>query len=89
MHGVHNVALFTIGLLRYTWKLPPQSCDYDWSKTLPEIADRLRARIVAEGQPSALRVPQFGWRARGRSMMDNSSDGFPEIMKRKGLIKHY
>jgi len=57
MHGVHNVALFTIGLLRYTWKLPPQSCDYDWSKTLPEISDRMRARIVAEGQPGALRVP--------------------------------
>jgi cytochrome P450 len=39
------MALFTAELLRHTWELPPQNFDYDWSKTPPEIADRLRAKV--------------------------------------------
>jgi retinoid hydroxylase len=44
--ATYFMALFTIELLRHTWELPPQNFDYDWSKTPPEVTDRLRARIV-------------------------------------------
>jgi hypothetical protein len=29
----------------YQWDLPPQSFDFDWSKTPPEPADGLRATV--------------------------------------------
>ncbi|MFL6203526.1 MAG: cytochrome P450 [Thermoanaerobaculia bacterium] len=40
------MALFAVVLLRgHDWELPPQSFDYDWSKTPPELADGLRATV--------------------------------------------
>ncbi|HKS23277.1 MAG TPA: cytochrome P450 [Thermoanaerobaculia bacterium] len=42
------MSVFTIALLRgYTWELPPQRFDYDWSKVPPEVRDGLRARVTA------------------------------------------
>jgi hypothetical protein len=42
------MSIFTIVLLRgYTWELPPQRFDYDWSKVPPEVRDGLRARVMA------------------------------------------
>lgn len=44
------MSVFAIVLLRgYTWVLPPQSFDMDWSKTPPEMKDGLRARVRAGG----------------------------------------
>lgn len=40
------MSVFTAVLLRgYTWTLPPQNFDLDWSKTPPEMKDGLRARL--------------------------------------------
>lgn len=40
------MALFAVVLLRgHDWELPPQSFDYDWSKTPPELAGGLRATV--------------------------------------------
>lgn len=42
------MAVFTTTLLRgYTWELPPQNFELDWSKTPPEMRDGLRAVITA------------------------------------------
>lgn len=42
------MAVFTAVLLRgYTWELPPQNFDLDYSKTPPEMTDGLRARVSA------------------------------------------
>jgi cytochrome P450 len=42
------MAIFTVVLLRgYSWELPPQRFDYDWSKVPPEVRDGLQARIVS------------------------------------------
>ena len=38
--------VFAVALLRRnSWELPPQSFDFDWSKTPPEMKDGLRARV--------------------------------------------
>ncbi len=40
------MAIFTTTLLRgYTWELPPQNFELDWSKTPPEMKDGLRAKV--------------------------------------------
>ena len=40
------MAVFTAVLLRgYTWELPPQNFEMDWSKTPPEMKDGLRATV--------------------------------------------
>jgi cytochrome P450 len=40
------MAVFAVVLLRgHDWDLPPQSFDYDWSKTPPELAEGLRATV--------------------------------------------
>lgn len=40
------MSVFAAVLLRgYTWELPPQNFDLDWSKTPPEMKDGLRARV--------------------------------------------
>ncbi len=40
------MSVFGITLLRgYTWELPPQNFELDWSKTPPEMKDGLRARV--------------------------------------------
>ena len=42
------MSVFAATLLRgYTWELPPQNFDLDWSKTPPEMKDGLRARVKA------------------------------------------
>lgn len=42
------MAIFAAVLLRgYTWKLPPQNFEMDWSKTPPEMKDGLRAVVRA------------------------------------------
>lgn len=42
------MSVFAAVLLRgYTWELPPQNFDLDWSKTPPEMKDGLRAGIAA------------------------------------------
>jgi cytochrome P450 len=42
------MAVFTAVLLRgYTWELPAQNFDLDYSKTPPEMTDGLRARVSA------------------------------------------
>ena len=39
-------AVFTVVLLRgYTWSLPPQSFDCDWTKTPPDLVEGLRATV--------------------------------------------
>lgn len=44
--ATYFMAVFTIVLLRgYTWRLPEQSFDVDWSKTPPELKDGLRAKV--------------------------------------------
>ena len=44
------MSVFAIVLLRgYTWDLPQQNFDLDWSKTPPEMKDGLRARVHREG----------------------------------------
>ncbi len=45
--ATYFMAIFTMVLLRgYTWELPPQRFDYDWSKVPPEVRDGLRARVT-------------------------------------------
>src|SRR4029079_15670803 len=45
--ATYFMAVFTMVLLRgYTWELPPQHFDYDWSKVPPEVRDGLRARVT-------------------------------------------
>jgi hypothetical protein len=40
--------VFAVVLLRgYTWELPPQNYEVDFSKTPPEPKDALRARVRA------------------------------------------
>lgn len=40
------MSVFAITLLRgYTWELPPQNFELNWSKTPPEMKDGLRARV--------------------------------------------
>ena len=42
------MSVFAIVLLRgYTWELPQQNFDLDWSKTPPEMKDGLRARVIS------------------------------------------
>lgn len=42
------MSVFATVLLRgYTWELPPQNFEMDWSKTPPEMKDGLRARVTA------------------------------------------
>ncbi|HEY6212316.1 MAG TPA: cytochrome P450 [Vicinamibacterales bacterium] len=44
------MSVFAATLLRsYTWELPPQNFETDWSKTPPEMKDGLRARVRALG----------------------------------------
>ena len=44
--ATYFMAVFTVVLLRgYTWTLPPQSFDFDWSKVPPEVKGGLRAAI--------------------------------------------
>jgi cytochrome P450 len=46
------MSVFTIVLLRgYQWDLPPQSFDFDWSKTPPEPVDGLRATVRRAAWP--------------------------------------
>jgi cytochrome P450 len=46
--ATYFMAVFTVVLLRgYTWELPPQSFEIDWSKTPPDVVDGLRARVMA------------------------------------------
>jgi len=41
------MAVFAATLLRgYSWELPPQNFELDWSKTPPEMKDGLRARLI-------------------------------------------
>jgi len=52
------MAIFTMVLLRgYTWELPPQRFDYDWSKVPPEVKDGLRARVTARAHVAAAPAP--------------------------------
>jgi cytochrome P450 len=45
--ATYFMALFAIVLLRnYTWELPQQSFEVDWSKTPPDVKDGLRAKIA-------------------------------------------
>jgi retinoid hydroxylase len=44
--ATYFMAVFTIVLLRdYTWELPQQSVEIDWSKTPPDLVDGLKARV--------------------------------------------
>ncbi|HKR63326.1 MAG TPA: cytochrome P450 [Thermoanaerobaculia bacterium] len=44
--ATYFMAVFAIALLRgYTWELPPQSFEVDWSKTPPDVKDGLRAKV--------------------------------------------
>jgi len=44
--ATYFMAVFTIVLLRnYTWELPQQSAEIDWSKTPPDLKDGLRAVV--------------------------------------------
>ena len=44
------MAVFAVVLLRgYTWELPPQNFEMDWSKTPPEMKDGLRATVRTRG----------------------------------------
>jgi cytochrome P450 len=46
--ATYFMAIFTVVLLRgYTWELPPQNFELDYSKVPPEPRDRLRARVSA------------------------------------------
>jgi len=47
--ATYFMAIFTMVLLRgYSWELPPQRFDYDWSKVPPEVRDGLRARVSSK-----------------------------------------
>ena len=47
-YATYFMALFAIVLLRgYTWDLPPQSFEVDWSKTPPDVKGGLRAVVRA------------------------------------------
>lgn len=44
--ATYCMAVFAIVLLRhYSWELPPQSFEVDWSKTPPDVKDGLRAVV--------------------------------------------
>jgi cytochrome P450 len=44
--ATYFMEVFTVVLLRgHTWELPPQSFDFDFTKTPPEMKDGLRARV--------------------------------------------
>lgn len=46
-YATYFMEVFAIVLLRgYTWQLPPQSFEIDWSKTPPDVKDGLRARVA-------------------------------------------
>jgi cytochrome P450 len=46
--ATYFMEVFAIVLLRgYTWELPQQNFEIDWSKTPPEAKDRLRATVTA------------------------------------------
>ena len=48
-YATYFMAVFAIVLLRgYTWALPPQSFEVDWSKTPPDVKGGLRARVRAQ-----------------------------------------
>jgi cytochrome P450 len=58
-YATYFMEIFAVVLLRgYTWTLPPQNFEFDWSKTPPEPKDGLRARVIpserqrVEGSPS-------------------------------------
>jgi hypothetical protein len=49
------MSVFAVVLLRgYQWNLPPQSFEFDWSKTPPEPVDGLRATARASSTSSPL-----------------------------------
>ncbi len=44
--ATYFMEVFAVVLLRnYTWELPPQNFDIDWSKTPPEVKEGLRAKV--------------------------------------------
>jgi cytochrome P450 len=46
-YATYFMEVFAIVLLRgYTWQLPTQSFEIDWSKTPPDVKDGLRARVT-------------------------------------------
>ena len=46
-YATYFMEVFAIVLLRrYTWELPPQNFEVDFSKTPPEVKDALRARVI-------------------------------------------
>jgi cytochrome P450 len=46
-YATYFMEVFAIVLLRgYTWQLPTQSFEIDWSKTPPDVKDGLRARVA-------------------------------------------
>jgi cytochrome P450 len=46
-YATYFMQVFAIAMLRgYTWQLPSQSCEIDWSKTPPDVKDGLRARVI-------------------------------------------
>ena len=52
--ATYIMAVFTVVLLRgYTWRLPEQSFEIDWSKTPPELKDGLRAKVSVAPPTSA------------------------------------
>ena len=56
--ATYFMEVFAVVLLRgYTWELPPQDFEFDWSKTPPEPKDGLRARVMARAtQPVSSRA---------------------------------
>jgi cytochrome P450 len=52
--ATYFMEVFAIVLLRgYTWELPPQNFEIDWSKTPPEAKDALRANVTSAGAGAA------------------------------------
>jgi cytochrome P450 len=46
-YATYFMEVFAIVMLRgYTWNLPPQSFEIDWSKTPPDVKDGLKARVA-------------------------------------------
>ncbi len=47
-YATYFIQVFAIAMLRgYTWQLPPQSFEIDWSKTPPDVKGGLRARLIS------------------------------------------
>ena len=45
-YATYFMQLFAIVLLRdYTWQLPQQNFEINWSKTPPDVKDGIRARV--------------------------------------------